>query len=282
MYISSLIHDLMTDPASLLLFFLLALPGRLLAISAHEAAHGWVADRCGDPTARLMGRVTLNPLKHIDPVGLICLLLVGFGWAKPVPVNPRNFRSYRSDDLKVSLAGITMNLILFFAGCLLMYGAIWAALGQLSYVPGYAYSDAELYRSSFGGVEALCAGDYWYSVRDLLIYPYGAGELLIAPVFGSVWGYVYEMVYYFVSVNLVLAVFNLIPIPPLDGYHALNDLVLKRPLFADVRAERVGMVIMLVLVTSGLLSDALNWVVDGVMSGTGGAVLSLLRAAGMF
>ena len=90
------------------------------------------------------------------------------------------------------------------------------------------------------------------------------------------------MVYYFVSVNLVLAVFNLIPIPPLDGYHALNDLVLKRPLFADVRAERVGMVIMLVLVTSGLLSDALNWVVDGVMSGTGGAVLSLLRAAGMF
>ena len=118
MYINTLIQQLIADPRGVLLFFLLALPGRLLAISAHEAAHGWVAARCGDPTARLMGRVSLNPLKHFDLVGTICLLLFGFGWAKPVPVNPNNFRNYRSDDLKVSLAGITMNLLLFLTGAM--------------------------------------------------------------------------------------------------------------------------------------------------------------------
>jgi Zn-dependent protease len=121
MFSNGILNDFLTDPRGALLVFLLALPGRLLAISAHEAAHGWMAERCGDPTARMLGRVTLNPLKHLDPVGIACMLLLGIGWAKPVPVNPYLFRNYRRDDLKVSLAGITMNLILFLTGCIAMY-----------------------------------------------------------------------------------------------------------------------------------------------------------------
>ena len=275
------IQELLSDPKGVLLVLLLALPGRLLAIAAHESAHGWVADRCGDPTARLMGRITLNPLKHFDLVGTLCMVLFGFGWAKPVPVNPLNFRHYREDDLKVSLAGVTMNLTLFFGGCIVMYGMLWLALKQLPYQSAY-WSTNALIRTTVDGVPALCDALYWYDIADCLRYPWGLWDVLIAPVFGQTVGYLYQMLYYFVSVNLVLAVFNLIPIPPLDGYHVLNDLVLKRPLFADRKAQGIGMAVMLVAVYTGVLNKALNVVYDFVLSGVGGAVMSLFRATGLF
>ena len=275
------IQELFSDPKGMLLVLLLALPGRLLAIAAHESAHGWVADRCGDPTARLMGRITLNPLKHFDLVGTLCMVLFGFGWAKPVPVNPLNFRHYREDDLKVSLAGVTMNLTLFFGGCIVMYGMLWLALKQLPYQSAY-WSTNALIRTTVDGVPALCDALYWYDIADCLRYPWGLWDVLIAPVFGQTVGYLYQMLYYFVSVNLVLAVFNLIPIPPLDGYHVLNDLVLKRPLFADRKAQGIGMTVMLVAVYTGVLNKALNVVYDFVLSGVGGAVMSLFRATGLF
>ena len=275
------IQELFSDPKGMLLVLLLALPGRLLAIAAHESAHGWVADRCGDPTARLMGRITLNPLKHFDLVGTLCMVLFGFGWAKPVPINPLNFRNYREDDLKVSLAGVTMNLTLFFGGCIVMYGMLWLALKQLPYQSAY-WSTNALIRTTVDGVPALCDALYWYDIADCLRYPWGLWDVLIAPVFGQTVGYLYQMLYYFVSVNLVLAVFNLIPIPPLDGYHVLNDLVLKRPLFADRKAQGIGMAVMLVAVYTGVLNKALNVVYDFVLSGVGGAVMSLFRATGLF
>lgn len=275
------IQELFSDPKGMLLVLLLALPGRLLAIAAHESAHGWVADRCGDPTARLMGRITLNPLKHFDLVGTLCMVLFGFGWAKPVPVNPLNFRHYREDDLKVSLAGVTMNLTLFFGGCIVMYGMLWLALKQLPYQSAY-WSTNALIRTTVDGVPALCDALYWYDIADCLRYPWGLWDVLIAPVFGQTVGYLYQMLYYFVSVNLVLAVFNLIPIPPLDGYHVLNDLVLKRPLFADRKAQGIGMAVMLVAVYTGVLNKALNVVYDFVLSGVGSAVMSLFRATGLF
>ena len=275
------IQELFSDPKGMLLVLLLALPGRLLAIAAHESAHGWVADRCGDPTARLMGRITLNPLKHFDLVGTLCMVLFGFGWAKPVPINPLNFRHYRDDDLKVSLAGVTMNLTLFFGGCIVMYGMLWLALKQLPYQSAY-WSTNALIRTTVDGVPALCDALYWYDIADCLRYPWGLWDVLIAPVFGQTVGYLYQMLYYFVSVNLVLAVFNLIPIPPLDGYHVLNDLVLKRPLFADRKAQGIGMAVMLVAVYTGVLNKALNVVYDFVLSGVGGAVMSLFRATGLF
>ena len=275
------IQELFSDPKGMLLVLLLALPGRLLAIAAHESAHGWVADRCGDPTARLMGRITLNPLKHFDLVGTLCMVLFGFGWAKPVPINPLNFRNYREDDLKVSLAGVTMNLTLFFGGCIVMYGMLWLALKQLPYQSSLR-STGVLFRTTVDGVPALCDAQYWYDVADCLRYPWGLWDVLIAPVFGQTVGYLYQMLYYFVSVNLVLAVFNLIPIPPLDGYHVLNDLVLKRPLFADRKAQGIGMAVMLVAMYTGALSKALNAVYDFVLSGVGGAVMSLFQATGLF
>ena len=104
------------------------------------------------------------------------------------------------------------------------------------------------------------------------------GEVCVAPVFGSVFGYLYEMIYYFVMTNLVLAIFNLIPVPPLDGViHVLNDLALKRPLFADQRAQGVGMAILYVA-SFGVLGDLLGKVYEFVLSGLGGCVLSLFRA----
>ena len=85
------------DPVAFLQSLVLKIPALLLAITVHEVAHGWVADRLGDPTARLAGRLTLNPLPHIDPIGALAFVLAGFGWARPVPVSARNFRHPRRD-----------------------------------------------------------------------------------------------------------------------------------------------------------------------------------------
>lgn len=101
------------------LLLLYMLPGILIGLTVHEWAHAYVAYRLGDPTARNLGRMTLNPFAHIDIFGFLCLLLVGFGWAKPVPVNPRNFKNYKRDDILVSLAGIAMNFITAFLAVLI-------------------------------------------------------------------------------------------------------------------------------------------------------------------
>ena len=97
--------------ASYFINLLLSLPGILVAISFHEMAHGYAADAMGDPTPKLAGRLTVNPLKHIDPIGFISMLLFRFGWAKPVPVNPNNFKNHRKGIIVVSLAGCFTNLL---------------------------------------------------------------------------------------------------------------------------------------------------------------------------
>jgi len=275
------IDSLLSDPRTTLIFFLLALPGRMLAISAHEAAHAWVADRCGDPTARYMGRITLNPLKHLDPVGILCMLVLGIGWAKPVPVNPLNFRKYRRDDLLVSIAGVTMNLILFIVSAIGLYAVIAAALFRLP-VGSLYYAKEEIFRSFADGVPVLVNGEYYYLISQLLCVPGGLSEILITPVFGSTAGYLYEMLYYLMATNLMLAIFNLIPVPPLDGYHVLNDLVLKRPLFADGRAQGLGMGIMYLLMFTGFLSKALGWAGDMVYTGVSAVAMTIFRGIGLF
>lgn len=100
------------DIQSFVISLLLSLPVVLLALSVHETAHGYVADKLGDPTARNMGRLTLNPAKHIDPLGFICMVLCGFGWAKPVPVNTRYFRNPKRDMALTAAAGPLSNLLL--------------------------------------------------------------------------------------------------------------------------------------------------------------------------
>ena len=89
-----------------LLFYVFCI---LFSLIIHECAHGWVALKCGDPTAKWMGRLTLDPRKHLDPIGTLCMLFMRIGWAKPVPINPRNFRNYRRDYILVSFAGIAVN-----------------------------------------------------------------------------------------------------------------------------------------------------------------------------
>ena len=247
-YISSLFDD----PRSTLIFFLLAFPGRLLAISAHEYAHAWVANRCGDPTARMMGRLTLNPLKHLDLVGALMMLFLGFGWAKPVPVNPRNYRNYRRDDLLVSLAGVTMNLILTLAGFLAAAAMAAAAVRPLG-------------------------ADYGVFVR----YAASLNPEFISATLGRMSGYIYQMLSYFVYTNISLAVFNLLPVPPLDGYHVANDLLLKKSLFATEKVQRAAMGVMLLLMFSGLLGRGLSYVVNAILSGLGWAVQQLFQLVGV-
>lgn len=102
--------------SDILTALLYTLPAVLIGLTFHEFAHAYVANLNGDPTARNLGRMTLNPIAHIDLVGLLSMVILGFGWAKPVPVNPRNYRNYRVGELTVSLAGVTMNLILSIIG----------------------------------------------------------------------------------------------------------------------------------------------------------------------
>ena len=183
---------------------LLLIPVLLLSIIVHEVAHAWVALREGDDTAYTLGRITLNPLPHIDLIGSILVPLglyfmnAGFlfGWAKPVPVNPRKYHNYRRGDIRVSLAGIAANLILAVGFTLL--AALLVKTAQLS-----------------GGA---LAGPMDVAVR--------IAELGIL-------------------INLVLAFFNLVPIPPLDGSHVLYHLLPTRLGVAYRRLGRYGMLILL-------------------------------------
>ena len=274
-----LISQILENPREMIMFLLLALPGRFLAISIHEAAHGWVADRCGDPTARLMGRVTLNPVKHIDLMGTLMMVFVGIGWAKPVPVNPLNFRNYRKDDLKVSLAGITANLLLFLVCALILYGVAGAAIAQVPSVSSEwsAYAKgAERFLMEYEGEISY----FWDDGSDYLYYMPMSGILanaaymaedIIVPAFGQTAGYAYQMLGYCMVTNIMLAIFNLIPLPPLDGYHVVNDLMLKKPLYASAKASAVASTVLYGLFFTGILDKALNIASDFVFNTVGSA-----------
>ena len=280
----SYIDEFFRDPRGMIIFFLLAFPGRILALSLHEYAHAWVANRCGDNTAQMLGRLTINPLKHLDPLGTVMMLLLGFGWARPVPVNPRNYRNYRRDDLMVSMAGVSMNLIMFLLSLVLMTGAVALALGR---VPdgNLLTTGVKVYRMNYFGTDALIfPADKTYVPVMQLLYslPYAPGELLIAPVFGAVAGYLYQMLGYFCMTNLVLFLFNLLPIPPLDGYHVLNDLLLRRrQLFANPRTANVASILLFALAMTGYLGKAIGWVDTQILTGAGNAAAALLRALGL-
>ena len=252
------LNEIMSSPLEWLKSLLIMLPGIMLALSVHESAHGWVAERCGDDTARLMGRITLNPLKHIDPLGFAMMFLAGFGWAKPVPVNPLKYKNYRSDDLKVSLAGITANLCLFFI-CFLILAMIFSfALAKLpeydNYYTAIRQGEQGNFLTSYDGEKSVILDGYYLPVESMLeyyVFTFFAPEYLITPVLGSVVSVIYRMVAYCMIINIGLAVFNLIPIPPFDGYHVLNDLVLKQDLFAQQRTARIASMVLWGLIILG-------------------------------
>lgn len=153
---------------------LIYLPAIIVGLSFHEFSHAAVASKLGDPTAKNLGRVTINPLAHIDVLGFLALLLIGFGWGKPVPVDPRYFKHRRRDEILVSLSGVTMNLLLA-----ILFTGILKLIDQ-SANPFFATAP---------------------------------GGILIQMLVGCIW------------INLVLLIFNLIPIPPLDGFNVLAEVL---------------------------------------------------------
>lgn len=278
----SYVESWFSDPIGMLTFFLLALPGRLLALSAHEAAHAWMADKCGDPTARMLGRLTLNPFRHLDPLGTLLMILLGFGWARPVPVNPNNYRNYRRDDLKVSLAGITMNLILFVLGYIMMALILGLVLHSLPHFATMQLAEGDLFVTRYMGEYVLVSGEYYYSIPQLFTLAPYLSDVLITPALGQIAGYIYEMLMYFVIVNIALAVFNLLPVPPLDGYHVANDLLLKRSLFASPRTSRIAYgVLMILIFCTDIIDRLIQLVENACMSGLGTAMHALLNAIGL-
>ena len=190
-----LLNLLIQDPVT---FVLLAIP-LLYSIIIHERAHGWVAYRLGDPTAKWLGRLTLNPLKHLDPIGTLMLFLFGFGWAKPVPINLENIREQRRGLILVSAAGIVANLIFAFL-------AIFV-LRFLSLSPG---------------------------------------------------GTLGTMLYYLAQINIMLAAFNLIPIPPLDGSKILAGFLPATFQYWMARFEPYGFFILIGLLYFGVLTPLIT------------------------
>lgn len=187
-------------------FILIAIP-LMYAIIFHELAHGYVAYRMGDPTAKLLGRLSLNPLKHLDPLGTLMLFLVGFGWAKPVPVNFGNIQHYRSGMILVSSAGIIMNMILAFLA--------------------------------------------------LLLYS------LLNPPQSSMLGL---MLFFFAKINIILAAFNLIPIPPLDGSKILLGFSPASFQAIMLRLERFGFLIVIALLYFRILDPVIDFLQMVILS----------------
>ena len=180
--------------------FLITLPGILLAISIHEFGHGYAAYILGDDTAKKSGRLSLNPLKHIDPVGFLMLIIAHFGWAKPVPINSNKFKNKRMGLFLVSIAGVTCNIVLAI----------------------------------------ICIYLYKYELR--FVNMYALNSIILSMV----------------SINIGFAVFNLLPIPPLDGSKIILSILPNRLHYYYFKYEHIGSIILVMLMFTGNIRIVTN------------------------
>lgn len=184
------------------------IPIALIAIIGHELAHAWVSTKLGDPTPRYEGRLTLNPLAHLDPIGTLLMIFTGFGWARPVGVNPMYYKDRKKGMALVAVAGPLSNFVMAFFGILI--GSIIMLLGM---VLGWSYE-----------------------VVDMVMY----------------------ISYLFAFRNLCLMVFNLIPIPPLDGSKILGMFLPNRMYYNMLQYERYALILIMVLSVSNVFSSIIG------------------------
>jgi Zn-dependent protease len=196
----------------------------LFSLSIHEASHAWMADRCGDYTARYLGRVTINPIPHIDPIGTILFPLLQFfanfpliGWAKPVPINAHHLRNPGRDQVLVSVAGPASNLIAAFVAFVLL-AVLKVAFPQVSFLI--------------------------YSMAKTMVVP--SQQSILAPVVG--------ILFFVLVLNLALAMFNIIPIPPLDGHWILYELLPRGAAESLQRFGSYGFIILYALMWMGVFN----------------------------
>lgn len=211
-----------TNPGQLM-GLLLSAPGVLIAITFHEFAHGYVAYKLGDNTAKNEGRLSLNPLDHLDPIGTLMLLVAGFGWGKPVHVNPRNYTrkmSMEKGEALVSLAGPLMNFIL-------------AIIFTLIYCAIYKFAGMSFRLSTVGGV-----------IINLIVFT--------------------------ISINIGLGVFNLIPLPPLDGSKIIMPFLPHNAKQFFINNEQIFYIVFILIWVTGMagtiITPAINWVSDITLS----------------
>jgi len=200
-----LIPLLLNDPVAFIMLAVLL----LYSVIFHEVAHGWVAYKMGDETAKWMGRLTLNPIKHVDPIGSLMLLVIGFGWAKPVPINLENIPAAqrRKGLILVSAAGVTANIIIAFCALL-----VWR---------------------------------------------------LMSPAPDSM---IYQVLYLLARINILLAAFNLIPIPPLDGSKILMGFTPESFNRVLYQIEPFGFFVVLGLLLTGVLTPVINMFQSAIIS----------------
>lgn len=209
--------DLASASAYEVYAFLIRIPIILFSLTVHEIAHGYTAYKMGDPTAKSLGRLSLNPLKHLDPIGALCMLLFGFGWAKPVPINTRYFKKPRSGMALTALAGPISNLLMSLVAFI---------IGQYVFVLG----GAQMFSDEVNFMQLL---------------------------------FIFFQVFYLL--NLGLAVFNLIPVPPLDGSRILFVLLPDKIYFGIMRYERYIYLALLICLYLGVLDAPLNAAMRGML-----------------